>query len=201
MTSTTTTGRSRRSRIGHLFRELWFQVVLGAVLGIVVGLTLPAVGIALKPLNDYFIALVKMIVIPVIFCVLATGIASMDNLRKAGRIGVKALGYFLVLSLLSMLIGLLVGNIFQPGAGMNIDPAALDPSGVPESATKELTLTGFISSLIPETLFGALTGESILAALLVSIVFGVALNMGGEHTEPLVKVIGALTNVVFRIVG
>jgi aerobic C4-dicarboxylate transport protein len=140
MTSTTTTGRSRRSRIGHLFRELWFQVVLGAVLGIVVGLTLPAVGTALKPLNDYFIALVKMIVIPVIFCVLATGIASMDNLRKAGRIGVKALGYFLVLSLLSMLIGLLVGNIFQPGAGMNIDPAALDPSGVPESATKELTL-------------------------------------------------------------
>jgi aerobic C4-dicarboxylate transport protein len=201
MTSTTTTGRSRRSRIGHLFRELWFQVVLGAVLGIVVGLTLPAVGTALKPLNDYFIALVKMIVIPVIFCVLATGIASMDNLRKAGRIGVKALGYFLVLSLLSMLIGLLVGNIFQPGAGMNIDPAALDPSGVPESVTKELTLTGFISSLIPETLFGALTGDSILAALLVSIVFGVALNMGGEHTEPLVKVIGALTNVVFRIVG
>jgi aerobic C4-dicarboxylate transport protein len=201
MTFTTSTGRSRRSRIGHLFRELWFQVVLGAVLGIVVGLTLPAVGTALKPLNDYFIALVKMIVIPVIFCVLATGIASMDNLRKAGRIGVKALGYFLVLSLLSMLIGLLVGNIFQPGAGMNIDPAALDPSGVPESATKELTLTGFISSLIPETLFGALTGESILAALLVSIVFGVALNMGGEHTEPLVKVIGALTNVVFRIVG
>jgi aerobic C4-dicarboxylate transport protein len=104
-------------------------VLLGAVLGIIVGLTLPAVGIALKPLNDYFIALVKMIVIPVIFCILATGIASMDNLRKAGRIGVKALGYFLVLSLLSMLIGLLAGNIFQPGAGMNIDPATLDPSG------------------------------------------------------------------------
>ena len=201
MTSTTTTGRSRRSRIGHLFRELWFQVVLGAVLGIVVGLTLPAVGAALKPLNDYFIALVKMIVIPVIFCVVSTGIASMDNLRKAGRIGVKAIGYFLVLSLLSMLIGLVVANVFQPGAGMNIDPATLDPSGVPESATKELTLTGFISSLIPETLFGALTGESILAALLVSIVFGVALNMGGEHTAPLVKGIGALSNVVFRVVG
>jgi aerobic C4-dicarboxylate transport protein len=115
-------------------------VLLGAVLGIIVGLTLPAVGIALTPLNGYFIALVKMIVIPVIFCILATGIASMDNLRKAGRIGVKALGCFLVLSLLSMLIGLLVGNISQPGAGMNIDPATLDPSGVPESATKELTL-------------------------------------------------------------
>jgi aerobic C4-dicarboxylate transport protein len=201
MTSTIAPDRPQRSRIGHLFRELWFQVVLGAVLGIVVGFVFPTVGKALTPLNDYFIALVKMIVIPVIFCVVSTGIASMDNLRKAGRIGVKAIGYFLVLSLLSMLIGLVVANVFQPGAGLHIDPASLSADNVPAAATKHLTLAGFISSLIPNTLFGALTGDSILAALLVSIVFGVALNMGGEAAAPLTKGIAALSGVVFRVVS
>jgi aerobic C4-dicarboxylate transport protein len=201
MTSTIAPDRPQRSRIGHLFRELWFQVVLAAVLGILVGFTLPSVGAALKPLNDYFIALIQMIIVPVVFCVVTTGIASMDNLRKAGRIGAKAIGYFLVLSLLSLLIGLVVANVFQPGAGLHIDPATLHAGDVPAAATKELTVTGFISSLIPASLFGAITGNGILAALLVSIVFGIALNMGGQHTAPLVTVIGALSNVVFRIVG
>ena len=113
----------QRSRFGRLLRELWFQVVLGAVLGIAVGLLLPSVGKQLTPLSDWFIALVKMIVIPVVFCVVSLGIASMDSLRKAGRIGVKALGYFIALSLVSMLIGLVVANVFRPGEGMNIDPS------------------------------------------------------------------------------
>ncbi|MGC7096787.1 cation:dicarboxylate symporter family transporter [Amycolatopsis lurida] len=194
--------RRRRSRFRRLIGELWFQVIVAAVLGVAVGLAAPGVGASLKPLNDWFIALVKMIVIPVVFCVVATGIASMDNLRKAGRIGAKAIGYFLVLSLLSMLIGLLVANVFQPGAGMNVDPATLDASAVPESATEEhATFTGFITSLIPESLFGAITGDSILAALLVSIVFGVALNMAGPAAAPLTRGISALSTVVFRIVG
>ncbi|MET7455951.1 cation:dicarboxylase symporter family transporter [Streptomyces sp. NPDC005574] len=115
MTSTAAAGRPQRSRLSRLIRELWFQVVLAAVLGIAVGILAPGLGEDLKPLNDWFIALVKMIVIPVVFCVVSTGIASMDNLRKAGRIGVKAIGYFLVLSLVSMLTGLVVANIFQPG--------------------------------------------------------------------------------------
>ena len=105
MTNTTTAGRTQRSRLGRLIPELWFQAVLAAVLGIATGILAPGLGEDLKPLNDWFIALVKMIVIPVVFCVVTTGIASMDNLRKAGRIGVKAIGYFLVLSLVSMLIG------------------------------------------------------------------------------------------------
>src|SRR5947208_913995 len=99
MSITTAAAPPRRSRLGTLVRQLWFQVVVGAVLGIAVGLILPDVGRAVSPLNDWFIGLVKMIVVPVVFCVVTLGIASMDSLRKAGRIGVKALGYFLVLSL------------------------------------------------------------------------------------------------------
>ncbi|GGV44958.1 C4-dicarboxylate transport protein [Actinomadura cremea] len=191
----------RRSRLNRLLRELWFQVVLGAVLGIAVGAAAPGIGEELKPLNDWFIALVKMIVVPVVFCVVTTGLASMDNLRKGGRIGVKAIGYFLVLSLLSMLIGLAVANIFQPGAGLNVDPATLNADHVPETANEHATFTGFVSSLIPSSLLGALTGDAILAALMVSIVFGVALNMAGEEGAPLNRGIQALANVVFRIVG
>ncbi|WP_338597389.1 cation:dicarboxylate symporter family transporter [Saccharopolyspora sp. SCSIO 74807] len=191
-----------KSRFTRLLRQLWFQVVLGAVLGIAVGLLLPEVGNALKPLNDWFIALVKMIVVPVVFCVVTTGIAAMDSLRKAGRIGVKSIGYFLVLSLVSMLIGLVVGNVFQPGAGMGVDPSALDAGSVPaEAAEQPPGFTAFIAEMIPDSLFGAITGSNILGALLVSIVFGAALNLGGASAEPLTNGITALSGVVFRIVG
>ncbi|WP_458083683.1 cation:dicarboxylate symporter family transporter [Streptomyces malaysiensis] len=200
MTSTTT-GRPRRSRLNRLIGELWFQVVLAAVLGIAVGLAAPGLGEELTPLNDWFIALVKMIVVPVVFCVVTTGIASMDNLRKAGRIGVKAIGYFLVLSLVSMLIGLVVANVFHPGTGLDIDPSKLNADDVPDAAHEHATFTGFVSSLIPSSLLGAITGDAILAALMVSIVFGVALNMAGEDAAPLTRGIRALSDVVFRIVG
>ncbi|MGW5736335.1 MULTISPECIES: cation:dicarboxylate symporter family transporter [Streptomyces] len=201
MTSITTADRPQRSRLNRLIRELWFQVVLAAVLGIAVGILAPGLGEELKPLNDWFIALVKMIVIPVVFCVVTTGIASMDNLRKAGRIGVKAIGYFLVLSFVSMLIGLVIANIFQPGSGLSVDPASLNADDVPKTATEHATFTGFVSSLIPSSLLGAITGDAILAALMVSIIFGVALNMAGEDGAPLTRGIKALSNVVFRIVG
>lgn len=191
----------QRSRFGRLLRELWFQVVLGAVLGIAVGFLLPEVGKQLTPLSDWFIALVKMIVIPVVFCVVSLGIASMDSLRKAGRIGVKALGYFLALSLLSMLIGLVVANVFRPGDGMNIDPSQLDSSKVPAAANKGFDGLEFISNIIPESLFGALTGHTIIAALMVSIVLGAAMNVSGEAGAFLTKGIQALSTVIFKIVN
>ena len=133
MTTSTTPAETpqQKSRFGSLIRQLWFQVVVGAVLGIAVGILLPDVGKAVSPLNDWFISLVKMIVVPVVFCVVTLGIASMDSLRKAGRIGVKALSYFLVLSLGSMVIGLVVGERLQTGRGMNIDVASLDTSKIP----------------------------------------------------------------------
>ncbi|MFG1636382.1 cation:dicarboxylate symporter family transporter [Pseudonocardia alni] len=201
MSTTATSSARPRSRFRKLLGELWFQVIVAAVLGIAVGILFPDVGANLRPLNDWFIALVKMIVIPVVFCVVVLGISSMDNLRKAGRIGVKAIGYFLVLSFASMLIGLIVANVFRPGAGMNVDPATLDASGLPESSGETLTFTSFIDGLLPESLFGAITGDNILAALLVSIVFGVALNMAGPVGSPLANGISALQTVVFRIVN
>ncbi|MEW2547717.1 cation:dicarboxylase symporter family transporter [Streptomyces sp. NPDC047002] len=201
MTATTAPARPPRPLAGRLIRELWFQVVLAAVLGIVVGLLFPGVGKQLKPLNDWFVGLVEMIVVPVVFCVVTTGIAAMDNLRKAGRIGVKAIGYFVVLSLVSMLIGLVVANVFQPGSGLHVDPSTLHAGDVPAEAKEHATFTGFVSSLIPGSLFGAVTGDNILAALVVSIVFGVALNLTGEQAAPLTRGVRALSEVVFRIVG
>ncbi|WP_054245768.1 cation:dicarboxylate symporter family transporter [Rhodococcus opacus] len=189
-----------RSRLNRLMRELWFQVLLGAVLGITVGVLLPDVGAALSPLNDWFIGIVKMIVVPVVFCVVTQSIASMDSLRKAGRIGAKALGYFMVLSLLSMLIGLVVANVFKPGAGMNINLAELDTESIPGAGQAHGTVD-FIDRIIPTNLFGAVTGNEILAALLVSIVFGCALNVSGEKAAPINEGISALTSVVFKIVG
>lgn len=189
-----------RSRAGRLLRELWFQVLLAGVLGILVGLFLPGVGKQLTPLSDWFIALVKMIIIPVVFCVVTLGIASMDSLRKAGRIGLKALGYFIVLSLLSMLIGLVVANVFHPGDGMNIDVSKLNASKIP-GAGKSFDGIEFVTGLIPTSLFGALTGNAVPAALLVSIVFGAALNLSGESGAVLTSGIKALSTVVFKIVG
>jgi aerobic C4-dicarboxylate transport protein len=191
----------QRSRFRRLLSELWFQVVLGAVLGIAVGFLLPSVGKQLTPLSDWFIALVKMIVIPVVFCVVSLGIASMDSLRKAGRIGVKALGYFIVLSLVSMVIGLVAANVFRPGAGMNIDPSKLDASTVPETASQSFNGIEFVNNIIPESLFGALTGHTIIAALMVSIVFGAAMNVSGESGAFLTRGIQALSTVIFKIVG
>lgn len=203
MTNTTSTAATdTRPRWRRLLGQLWFQVIIGAVLGIAVGIAFPDAAVKFAPLNDWFIALVKMIVVPVIFCVMVTGIASMDNLAKAGRIGIKSLGYFVVLSLVSMLIGLAVANIFKPGANMNVDASALDSGALPEGATEaHSSVTDFVSHLIPTNFVGAITGDNILAALVVSLLFGVALNMSGEAGKPLVRGIDALSNVVFRIVG
>ncbi len=191
--------KKSRSPFRHL-KELWVQVVIGAVLGIAIGLLFPPVGIALKPLNDWFIALVKMIVAPVIFVVVVHAVATMDNVRRVGKIGIKALVYFIGLSLLSMLIGLIVGNIFKPGAGMNIDASTLDPSKIPGQG-QEVGFVHFVTELIPETLLSAFTDGAILPALLVSIVFGFALNMAGPKGKPVTDFITALQGIIFRIVG
>ena len=170
----------RRSRFGPLLRELWFQVVLGAVLGIAVGFLLPAVGKQLTPLSDWFIALVKMIVIPVVFCVVSLGIASMDSLRKAGRIGVKALGYFLVLSLVSMLIGLVVANVFRPGAGMNIDPSTLDASKIPGARPGEEASSSSSPTSSPNPCSARSPATRSSPPCWSPSLFGCAMNVSGE---------------------
>ncbi|USU05653.1 dicarboxylate/amino acid:cation symporter [Sphingomonadaceae bacterium OTU29LAMAA1] len=185
------------------YQHLYAQVLLAIVLGAVVGHFWPATGEALKPLGDGFIKLVKMVIAPVIFLTLVSGIAGLRELRTVGRVAAKAFGYFLFFSTLALIIGLVVGNVVQPGAGMNVDPATLDAGAVADYASKahETTITGFLMAVIPDTLVSALTAGSILQTLFVAILFGVALSLVGEPAEPILDVIERLNLVVFRIVG
>ena len=183
--------------------HLYAQVLTAIVLGAVVGHVWPATGEALKPLGDGFIKLVKMVIAPVIFLTLVSGIAGLRELRTVGRVAAKAFGYFLFFSTLALVVGLVVANVVQPGAGMNIDPGTLDTGAIADYAHKahETTLTGFLLAIIPDTLVSALTKGNILQVLLVAILFGVALSLTGERGAPILAMVERLGEVVFRLVG
>ena len=185
-----------------IWKSLYVQVLIAIALGVLVGWLWPATGAALKPLGDAFIKLVKMIITPVIFLTVVTGIAGMRDLGAFGRIAAKALGYFLVMSTLALVVGLVVGNVVQPGAGLNVDPASLDQSKVATYVTKahETSVTGFVLNMIPDTFFSAFTSGEILQVLLVSILFGIALALFGDKGERLTDALRLVTAVVFRVV-
>jgi aerobic C4-dicarboxylate transport protein len=185
-----------------IFRSLYVQVLIAVALGVFVGWMWPAFGASLKPLGDGFIKLVKMIITPVIFLTVVTGIAGMRDLGAFGRIAAKALGYFIIVSTLALAVGLIVANVVQPGAGLNVDPASLDTSKVATyvSEAKETTVTGFLLNVIPSTMFSAFTSGEILQVLLVSILFGIALAMLGDRGEKLLDALKTITAVVFRVV-
>ena len=160
----------------------------------------------LKPLGDLFIKVVKMIIAPVVFLTIVIGIAGMRDLGKLGRVVFKAFAYFLFFSTLALVVGLLVANIFQPGAGMNIDPASLDPAAVEkvhgyESQSHSLTVMGFISDIIPTTFVGAFTGPSILPVLFLAIVFGISLASIGDRGSLAVDVLTSISSAVFKMVA
>jgi aerobic C4-dicarboxylate transport protein len=186
----------------RLYKSLYFQVIVAVALGVLVGWLWPSLGASLKPLGDGFIKLVKMIITPVIFLTVVTGIAGMRDLGAFGRIAAKALGYFIVVSTLALAVGLIVANVVQPGAGLNIDPASLDTSKVASyvSQARETTVTGFLLNIIPDTMFSAFTSGEILQVLLVSILFGIALAMLGDRGDRLLDVLRTVTAVVFRVV-
>ncbi|MET0182644.1 MAG: dicarboxylate/amino acid:cation symporter [Caulobacterales bacterium] len=185
-----------------IYRLLYFWVLAGVVAGALLGHFAPDVGAAMKPLGDGFIALVKMIIAPVIFCTVVTGIAGVQKLEGVGRIGVKALVYFLIVSTFALIVGLIVGNVVQPGAGMNIDPATLDAEAVQNYAQQahERTITGFLLEIIPTTAISALTSGQILQVLLVSVLFGFGLAMMGERGKPLYDVISWASGAIFNVV-
>jgi aerobic C4-dicarboxylate transport protein len=184
------------------WRSLYFWVLAAIALGVLAGWLSPETGRALKPLGDGFIKLVKMIIPPVIFLTVATGIAGMADLKAFGRVGAKAMAYFLSVSTLALAIGLIVANIVRPGAGLGVDPAALDTGAVADyvSAARDQTVTGFVLNIIPNTLVSAFTSGEILQILLVAILFGVALALVGPRGEPLLGILKTLTAIVFRIV-
>jgi len=184
------------------WRTLYFQVLVGIALGVLVGWLAPEWGRALKPLGDGFIKLVKMIIGPVIFLTVVTGIAGMADLKAFGRVGAKAMGYFLTVSTFALAVGLIVGNVVRPGAGLGVDPATLDAGAVSSyiSQAHEQSVTGFLLNIIPNSLVSAFTEGEILQVLLVSILFGIALALLGDRGERLLGSLRTLTAVVFRIV-
>ncbi|WP_408962363.1 dicarboxylate/amino acid:cation symporter [Neorhizobium sp. BETTINA12A] len=184
------------------YRHLYFQVLVAIAAGILLGHFYPDTGASLKPLGDAFIKLVKMIIAPVIFLTVATGIAGMADLQKVGRVAGKAMIYFLVFSTLALAVGLLVSNIVQPGAGMHIDPATLDAKAVATYTAKahDTTITGFLMNIIPDTIVGAFAQGDILQVLFFSVLFGIALGMVGERGRPVLDFLQALTAPIFRLV-
>jgi aerobic C4-dicarboxylate transport protein len=186
-----------------LYRHLYFQVLVAITAGILLGHFYPSLGADLKPLGDAFIKLVKMIIAPVIFLTVVTGIAGMRNLQKIGRVAGKAMLYFLTFSTLALIIGLIVGNLVQPGAGLNIDPRTLDPKAVADYAAKahDQSLIAFLTNIIPATPVSALASGDILQVLFFSVLFGIALAMVGEKGDPVMMVLGSLSQAMFRLVG
>jgi aerobic C4-dicarboxylate transport protein len=191
---------SRRRRLHH---HLYVQVLVAILLGLIVGHFWPLYGEALKPLGDGFIKLVKMIIAPVIFLTLVTGIAGMRELRSVGRVAGKAFAYFFFFSTLALIVGLIVANVVQPGAGMNIDPASLDSGAVADYSAQahDTSITGFLLDIIPTTMVSALTEGSILQVLFVAILFGIALSLVGKAGDPVLDLLERLSLVVFRLVG
>ncbi len=186
-----------------LWTQLYLQVLTAIVLGAVIGHFWPETGQALKPLGDAFIKLVKMIIAPVIFLTVVTGIAGMRDLGKAGGVAVKAFIYFFVVSTFALILGLTVANVVHPGAGMHIDPASLDPTKVKEFTAKahDLTPIGFVMDIIPTSVVNAFADGNILQVLFFSIPFGIALAMVGERGAPALRVLESLGQAVFKLVS
>ncbi len=187
-----------------VFGSLYFQVITGITLGILLGHFFPAWGAAMKPLGDGFIKLIKMIIAPIIFGTIVVGIARMGDMKKVGRVGVKALIYFEVVTTFALVIGLIVVEVLQPGAGMHVDPKSLDASSVAAYATKAKSQStmAFVMNIIPDTVVSAFAQGEILQVLLFSCLFGFALaKMGGEAGKHCVVFIDEITHVFFGIIN
>ena len=185
-----------------LFKSLYFQVIVAILIGIAFGHFYPSFAVQLKPLGDGFIKLIKMMIAPIIFCTIVTGIAGMQNTKKVGRVGLKAILYFEVVTTLALIIGLVVINVLKPGVGMNIDPATLDTKSVENFITesKSQSVGDFLLHIIPENIVNALSTSNILQVLFFSVLLGFALSKIGEKAAPLLKGIQSLEHGLFAII-
>jgi len=186
-----------------LWRTLYFQVLIAIAVGILLGILWPQSAQALKPLGDGFIKLIRLLIVPIIFCTVVTGIAGIAKLREVGKAGGLALVYFEVVSSLALVIGLIVANLFRPGAGVNADPHTLDTHDIADYARPGALpgVTDSLLNIIPATFFGAFTSGDVLQTLLVSILFGFALHALGGRGNPLYSLVDRLGQVFFVIVS
>src|ERR1700721_3903402 len=185
------------------YTGLSFQVLAGVAVAVILGYVNPTMAVAMKPLGDVFIRMITMIITLVIFCTLVTGIAGMEDMKKVGRVGGKALIYFEVVSTLALIIGLCVGNFVRPGDGFNVNPATLDAKAVADYAgqAKAQSVSDFALHIIPASVVDAFAKGDILQVLLISILFGFAVAAIGPRSKPLMDLFDALTHAVFGVVN
>jgi aerobic C4-dicarboxylate transport protein len=183
----------------HLYVQVWCAIVAGVVLGYVN----PDLGAAMKPLGDGFIKIIRMLIAPIIFCTVVHGIVGMSDLTRVGRVALKALLYFEAVTTLALAVGLIVVNLWAPGAGMNVDPATIDTTTIQAytAQARQQGVVEFLMHIIPATLVGAFAEGEILQVLFISVLFAFALALAGARAAPLVDAIAALSQVLFRIVG
>jgi aerobic C4-dicarboxylate transport protein len=185
------------------YAKLYAQVLIAIVIGVLVGHYFPSLGVDLKPLGDGFIALIKMMIAPIVFCNVVHGIASMGNMKKLGRVGLKTLVYFEVVSTLAMVIGVIAALVIRPGDGFNLDPSVLDPSAVPDVSQRGADggFASFLFSMIPDTFVGAFTNGDVLPVLLIAILAGFAISqMKGALRDRLIGAVGDATKLFFGII-
>jgi aerobic C4-dicarboxylate transport protein len=186
-----------------LYQHLYVQVLCAIGIGILLGYFYPALGAQMKPLGDMFIQAIKMVIAPIIFCTVVHGIAGMEDMKKVGRVGLKAIVYFEVVTTLALAVGLIVANLWHPGAGMNVDPTTLDAKSVQQYATKaqEQSAFGHITHIIPSTVVGAFAEGEILQVLFFSLLFAFGVSFLGERGRPLVRMIDMVSHGLFNVVG
>ena len=184
------------------YHALYFRVIAGIVAGVVLGSLYPSAGEMMKPLGDGFIKLIRMMIAPVIFLTVVTGIARIGDMRKLGRVGLKALVYFEVVTTIALLVGFVVVKVFQPGAGINASAATLDAKAVQQytASGKQMTAVDFLLHIIPDTLVGAFANGEILQVLLIAILFGVALA-AYPLRRPIVEAADSLTHLTFEVIA
>jgi aerobic C4-dicarboxylate transport protein len=181
---------------------LYVQVLIAIILGIFIGYISPKAGVALKPLGDGFVALIRMMIAPIVFCVVVEGISSMGDMKRVGRVGLKALAYFEVVSTLALVLGILVAYVLQPGIGFNIKPATLDPRLISNYVTRarDVGIIPLLLGIIPSTIFDAFVKGDVLEVLFIAILFGVAIARLGSHGKYLVSWIDAFTKALFAVI-
>lgn len=185
-------------------KTLFGQVVIALILGVIVGVVWPEFATKLKPLGDGFIKLIKMIIAPLVFCVVVHGICSTGDLKKVGRVGVKALVYFEIVTTFALALGILLAYVLQPGVGMNVDPSSLDASAMAaytDRVAQATSTVDFIMKIIPSTFIDAFAKGDILQVLLIAILFGTAVAALGERGRPVTSAIDSLAHVFFKLIG
>jgi aerobic C4-dicarboxylate transport protein len=185
------------------YTHLYVQVLTAIIVGVLLGHFYPHLGEQMKPLGDGFVKLIKMLIAPIIFCTVVHGIASMEDMKKVGRVGLKALIYFEVVTTLALIVGLVVVNILQPGVGMNVDPRTIDTRSIQVYTTKagQQSTVDFLLHVIPNTVVGAFAEGEILQVLFFAILFAFALSMLGERGKPMLHLIDIVSHAFFGIVG